>query len=194
MTNGKHPQAQTIQSTVGYAVMRKYILIFVGLQLLLFAMAGHRWGQEFFVLPWTTWLANLCASLVTSFDSNAIAVGRVLRNPTSGFGVSIQPGCNGVEPYIVLIAAIMAFPSSWSHRLWGLSLGFLAVQGLNVVRVISLFYLGQWNQKAFDFAHAYLWQGLIMLDVLVFWLYWAKSGAKKADHPGQAENLVGVAR
>jgi hypothetical protein len=40
--------------------------------------------------------------------------------------------------------------------------------------VISLFYLGQWNQRAFDFAHTYLWQALIMLDVLVFWLYWVK--------------------
>jgi exosortase/archaeosortase family protein len=58
--------------------------------------------------------------------------------------------------------------------LWGLVLGFVAVQGLNVVRVISLFYLGQWNDAAFRVFHEYLWQGLIMVDVLVVWLLWVR--------------------
>jgi exosortase H (IPTLxxWG-CTERM-specific) len=102
-------------------------------------------------------------------------MGKVLWNPANGFGISIEPGCNGVEACIVLIAAILAFPTRWPHRIWGLALGFVAVQGLNVLRVISLFYLGQWNTAAFSFAHEYLWQGLIMIDVLVVWLYWIKA-------------------
>ena len=91
------------------------------------------------------------------------------------FGVSIEPGCNGVEACIVLFAAIVAFPASWRHRTWGLALGFLAVQGLNVIRVISLFYLGQWSDTAFRIAHEYMWQGMIMLDVLVVWLIWVRA-------------------
>ena len=43
-----------------------------------------------------------------------------------------------------------------------------------MVRVISLFYLGQWNLALFEFAHSYLWQALIMLDVLVVWLVWVR--------------------
>ena len=46
------------------------------------------------------------------------------------------------------------------------------MQALNVVRVISLFYLGQWNATAFEWAHLYAWQALIMLDVLIVWLIW----------------------
>ena len=46
----------------------------------------------------------------------------------------------------------------------GLALGFLAIQALNVVRIISLFYLLQWNPVWFEWAHLYLWQALIMLD------------------------------
>ena len=52
--------------------------------------------------------------------------------------------------------------------------GIVAVQGLNVVRVISLFYLGQWNMQVFEWAHLYVWQVLIMLDVLVVWLVWVR--------------------
>lgn len=129
-------------------------------------------------------LARACVALVMLFDETAAAAGKVLWNTATGFGVSIEPGCNGIEACIVLFAAVMAFPSSWRHKLVGLLVGFLAVQGLNVVRVISLFYLGQWNTQVFNFAHEYLWQALIMLDVLVVWLLWVRAGSKSQEASG----------
>jgi len=53
------------------------------------------------------------------------------------------------------------------------------VQAVNVLRIVSLFYLGQWNMQWFEFAHLYLWQALIMLDVLVVWLLWVRYLARK---------------
>ncbi|MFZ4480804.1 MAG: exosortase H [Rhodoferax sp.] len=164
--------------------MRRFFVIFVLLQLLLFGIELTQPVQQFVVLPWTTLLARACVALVTLFDSHAAAVGKVLWNPSTGFGVSIEPGCNGVEACIILFAAIVAFPSTWRHRLWGLGLGFIAVQALNVIRVISLFYLGQWDASAFRIAHEFLWQGLIMLDVLVVWLLWVRASPLPApSHP-----------
>ena len=55
------------------------------------------------------------------------------------------------------------------------------MQGLNVVRVISLFYLGQWNLQVFEWAHLYVWQALIMLDVLVVWLVWVRMLPRAGD-------------
>ena len=85
----------------------------------------------------------------------------------------------------MLVAAILAFPAPWRHRLAGIVVGTLAVQGLNIVRVISLFYLGQWNYDAFEWAHLYVWQALIMLDVLVVWLLWVRWSPEHGDRsPG----------
>jgi exosortase/archaeosortase family protein len=42
------------------------------------------------------------------------------------------------------------------------------------VRIISLFYLGQWNRMWFDWFHLYLWQALIVLDALVVFLLWLR--------------------
>ena len=162
------------------SVMRRFLLIFIAVQIALFGIELFGPVQQFVVLPWTTLLAKACSSLVTLFDASAMSQGKVLFNPSTGFGVSIEPGCNGVEAYIVLIAAMVAFPAPWRHRLIGLVLGFVAVQGLNMVRVISLFYLGQWSQRAFEFFHEYLWQGLIMLDVLVVWLLWMRANPYRA--------------
>jgi exosortase/archaeosortase family protein len=59
-------------------------------------------------------------------------------------------------------------------KLVGLAVGLVAVQAVNLVRIISLFYLSQWSQPVFEFAHLYLWQALIMLDVVVVWLLWMR--------------------
>lgn len=161
--------------------MLRFILVFLLLQLTLFGINMLNVVQHHLVLPWTVFLAQACVWLVTCFDASAAAAGKVLWNTHTGFGVSIEPGCNGVEACIVLFSAIVAFPEHWGHKLWGLGTGFVAVQGLNVVRVISLFYLGQWSTKAFEFAHEYLWQGLIMLDVLLVWLLWVRAGNKPRE-------------
>lgn len=154
--------------------MRRFFLIFLGWQLLFFGIELLQPIQQQIVLPWTTLLARVCVELVTLFDANAAAMGKILWNPSTGFGVSIEPGCNGIEACIILFSAILAFPATWLHKLWGLAIGFVAVQGLNVIRVISLFYLGQWSDTAFRIFHEYLWQGLIMVDVLVVWLVWVR--------------------
>jgi exosortase/archaeosortase family protein len=45
---------------------------------------------------------------------------------------------------------------------------------LNLVRIISLYYLQRWSMTWFDWFHLYLWQALIILDALVFWLVWLR--------------------
>jgi len=143
------------------------------------------WGQEYFVVPWTNALAAISTSLVTLFDANVVAAGKVIQSTASGFAVSIEAGCNGVEATIVLVAAMLAFPAPWKNKLVGLAAGIVAVQGLNVIRVISLFYLGQWSAQVFEWAHLYVWQALIMLDVLIVWLVWVRMLPRTADGDGR---------
>jgi exosortase H (IPTLxxWG-CTERM-specific) len=158
----------------------RFLLVFFSLQAVLFGIELTQPVQQYVVLPWTSLLARFCVALVTLFDADAAAIGKVLWNPSTGFGVSIEPGCNGVEACIVLFAALVAYPATWKYRAWGFAIGFVAVQALNVVRVVSLFYLGQWNDAVFRVFHEYLWQALIMIDVLVVWLLWVRANPEHA--------------
>lgn len=123
--------------------------------------------QQHLIVPFTTLLAHLSAAIILPFDSSVVAYGKVLQFTDTGFAVSIEAGCNGVEAAIVLVAAIIAFPARWRDRLLAIGLGFLAIQMINLARIISLFYLGNWNMAAFSWIHLYLWPALIMLDVLI---------------------------
>ena len=154
--------------------MARFFVLFVAILGALFVAELTPWAQDYLVVPWTNALAAISTSIVTLFDPNVVASGKVIRSVTNGFAVSIEAGCNGVEATLVLCAAIFAFPAPWRHRLAGLAIGIVAVQLLNVVRVISLFYIGQWDFTVFEWAHLYVWQALIMLDVLVVWLIWVR--------------------
>jgi exosortase H (IPTLxxWG-CTERM-specific) len=155
--------------------MIRFFVLFLVLLAVLFGVELTPPVQEWLVEPWTSTLARISAGLVTLFDADVIASGKVLRSTSNAFAVSIEAGCNGVEATLVLLAAMLAFPASWGRKVVGLLAGIAAVQGLNVVRVISLFYIGQWNRDVFEWAHLYVWQALIMLDVLIVWLLWVRT-------------------
>ena len=154
--------------------MFRFLGIFLLVLLALFMAELTPPVQRMVVVPWTNFLAAASAALVHVFDSNVLAYGNVLQDMRSGRGISVEAGCNGVEACIMLAAAVFAYPAQLRARMTGLLVGSVAIQLLNLVRIVSLFYLVQWSARAFEFAHLYLWQALIMLDVLLVWLVWLR--------------------
>jgi exosortase H (IPTLxxWG-CTERM-specific) len=154
--------------------MARFIGIFLLVLLVLFGLEMLEPVHVRIVEPFTGFIATLSAWIITPFDDSVIAYGRVLRDGVGGFAVSIESGCNGVEATIVLIAAVIAFPATWRQRMAVTILGFLAIQVANLLRIISLFYLGQWNIEVFNWIHLYLWPVLIMLDVLIVFIVYLR--------------------
>lgn len=162
--------------------MLRFLIFFILAQATLFFLEMLQPVQQTIILPWTSLLAEFSGWLMTFFDDNVEILGKVIRSTTNNFAVSIEPGCNGVEAMIVLLAAIIAFPAPILYKIKGLIIGFFAIQGINLVRVISLFYLGQWSQELFDWAHLYIWQALIMLDALLVFLIWIRYMPSTPEH------------
>ncbi len=154
--------------------MYKFFFYFIGIQLALFSVAQANSIHTNIIIPFTEIVAHISVWIVKLFDDQVISQGVVLQQVDTGFAVSIQSGCNGVEAVLVLIAAMLAFPAPWKFKFFGIISGFFAVELLNIVRIISLFYLGQWNHSVFEWAHLYIWQALIMLDVLIIFLLWLR--------------------
>lgn len=154
--------------------MGRFAVTFLLILVCLFSVEMTKQVQERLIEPFTGFLATLSAALITPFDSSVVANGKILQFTDSGFAVSIEAGCNGVEATIVLIAAVVAFPAPWRARLAVIALGFLAVQVMNIARIVSLFYLGNWNVGVFTWVHLYLWPVLIMLDVLIVFMVYLR--------------------
>jgi|TARA_R110002072_G_scaffold73834_3_gene175317 exosortase H (IPTLxxWG-CTERM-specific) len=152
----------------------RFVILFVVVLVSLFTLELLPPVQTHVIIPFTEMLAKISAAVILPFDNSVVAYGKILQFRDSGFAVSIEAGCNGVEATIVLVAAVVAFPASWRARLTAIGLGFLAIQALNLVRIISLFYLGNWNLSFFEWIHLYLWPALIMLDVLIVFIVYLR--------------------
>jgi len=152
--------------------MSRFISVFLLILLPIFVLGQTDTVQDLVVEPFTAQIAAVSAALVSLVDADAYSQGYVLGSHSTGFAVAIRPGCNGVEVMVLLAAAILAFPARWGYRILGIALGMLAIQVLNLARIITLFYIGQWNEAAFEWAHLYIWPALIMLDALIVFLIW----------------------
>ena len=155
--------------------MIRFTIIFLVLILTLFALELYQPINKAVIVPFTSLLATVSSFIMQSFDADVMSQGVIISSKSnSANAVKIAAGCNGVEAVIILFAAIFAFPSKFMHKIYGFVLGFFGIQILNVVRIISLYYLLQWDKNWFDWFHLYLWQALIILDALVIWLLWLR--------------------
>nr|WP_316641552.1 exosortase H [uncultured Roseateles sp.] len=156
----------------GTSVVR-FLLTFSLLALAGFGLEITLWVDDHVIKPLTGGIAWLAGQSIQWAGGSAKVAGRVIQHP-DGFAISISNGCSGLEAVILLAAAILAFPASWAARLRGLLLGTVAIMALNLLRVISLYYIGQYSRAWFDWAHLYAWDILIMLDGLIVFLLWIR--------------------
>jgi exosortase H (IPTLxxWG-CTERM-specific) len=122
-------------------------------------------------------LASFSAWLIGAFGGTCLHHNAVLSNPSMGFSMEVRDGCNGVNVVLLLWAAILAYPSNLKWKFTGLAGGLAAIQILNLFRLISLYYLGQYSPPLFEFAHLYLWETLIIIDAIVVFGIWSKRAA-----------------
>jgi len=112
--------------------------------------------------------------LIILFGGSAIVQDAILRAGAGGFAVEMRDGCNAVNVTLLFWSAVLAFPARWKSKLAGLVVGTLILQAINIVRFISLFYIGQYNLTLFEFTHGYLWETLLVLDTLVIFAIWVR--------------------
>ena len=137
---------------------------------------------QFADAAFSRWLVAVSQGLIHACGGHAAREGAILRS-SAGFAVEMRDGCNAVNVTILLLSAVIAFPSSWKMKALGVVAGSVIIQVVNIVRFISLYYLGQYSMTWFDFAHAYLWESLLVLDTMVvFWLW-----VNRVLRPGAAD-------
>jgi exosortase H (IPTLxxWG-CTERM-specific) len=125
-------------------------------------------------------LAAVSAWLIHFSGGYCLRHAAVLSNPAVNFAMEVRDGCNGINVVVLLWSAMFAYPASLKWRLLGVTAGLAAIQSLNLFRLISLFYLGQYNHSLFEFAHEYLWEFLIILDGIVVFNLWIRQASKRS--------------
>ena len=105
----------------------------------------------------------------------------MIRSPL--FAVDVKNGCNGIEAALLLLAAMLAFPAPPKARAIGIAAGLAAIQGVNLFRIVSLFWLGAHRRDVFELFHAAIWQTTLILLAVGIFLRGAAPGAEAPLKP-----------
>jgi exosortase H (IPTLxxWG-CTERM-specific) len=124
------------------------------------------------VTSFTRGLVEISAMVIGLLGGGATAHEVILQNPSNGFAMEVLDGCNGIDVVVLLWAAILAYPASWRQKGKGLLAGTVIINVINFLRIISLFYLGQYDRQWFEFAHLYVWESVfVLLTLTIFWMW-----------------------
>ncbi len=125
------------------------------------------------------WIARITSAIVNAFGGRTIVSGNVIQ--ASGFALSVVNSCTGIFTTGVFLVGVLAYPASLRAKLIGVGMGMFGVFIVNIVRLVSLFYIGVHFPRLFDKAHLLVWQSLIIVFALFLWLIWAGKVAH-AEH------------
>ena len=137
-----------------------------------FLVLALRPVNDHIVDPYTSFVAQESSIVLNSFGEDTKVVGQVLTSRR--FSVTIFNGCNGLEAILIFVSGVLAFPAPWRRKLLGVALGFVAIQVFNVIRVVSLFYVGILRPQWFNVSHVFVWQSLVIVFGVVLWLTWVR--------------------
>lgn len=137
------------------------------------------WGA---VRPSAALIDWLSPQSSTRIDGTAI-VGQQAR-------LSVIPGCEGSGTLFLLLAAILAYPTSWRARLIALPIGTLLIGTLNVLRITTLYFVLATTPERFEIAHGVIAPGLIVLLGALLFLGWTGMLAR-SNHSERAQENPG---
>ena len=171
MAKKKNPPSTIATGWRAYRMEIRFLLLFLLLLGGSFTVISLTWVNDHLVEPFTSGVAGASAVALNVIGQDITREETMLSN--SRFRVNIRNGCNGVETMLIFLSAVLAFPASWRSRLSGVGLGLLAIQAINLVRVVALFLTGVYLPKLFDASHTVIWQTIVILFGFLLWIFWA---------------------
>ncbi len=95
---------------------------------------------------------------------------------STAFRMTIEPHCSALGIILFYSAAVLAFPASMMRKIAGLSVGFIILYALNMVRIATIYLTGAHWPARLQGVHEELWPSLLIMGTLLLcgaWVYYA---------------------
>ena len=139
---------------------------------LLLALRSNLAGDRL-LRPVVTTAAAAATSALNLFGVPATRTGVQIIGP-DGRSVIIVAQCIGIDAVILLLPAILVFPTNWRAKALGVGVALVVMGGLNFVRIVSLCYLDIYSRSALEIGHLYVWPVVVIVAALLTLLVWVE--------------------
>lgn len=153
-----------------------FVLGFLVLMGLFYAFMLTSFFTEHFQPAVVTVNARISSAILNLFGEATSASGPMIASEAAT--ISVKRGCDALVPIFLYISAVLAFPASWRSKLFGILWGVLFLFVLNIVRIISLFWIQLYKPAIFDMMHLEVWQVLFIILGIAAWGVWMQKSMK----------------
>jgi archaeosortase B (VPXXXP-CTERM-specific) len=125
--------------------------------------------------------ARATGAILNLFGASAQVDGNLISS--AHYSMRIVTECTGLVPMAIVVCAVLAYPSTAKQKAIGAVLGIVGMFVLNLVRTVSLFFIGgHFSASFFDTAHFLIWQPVMIVAAIVLWLVWVEKLVRVAPH------------
>ena len=124
------------------------------------------------------WASNL---ILSGLQQHTTVTGNTIKSDNLTF--VIKRGCDATEPIWMLAAGVIAFPAPLLRKLVGILAGTMLLLGINLLRVVGLFFVRRDHPGIYDTLHLTVFPAVFIMLAFVIWYGWVEwtVGGGKGD-------------
>ena len=145
-------------------------------------------------LQWKPWFSDLylwpiswtAASLIDLFGATVAAYDPVDQHEFTvieigRFVFHVEHQCSGISAFFIYLAALVAYPADWEHKLRGALIGLPAFFAYGTLRLVILGGIALTIPDLLQFFHLYFMVILNLGFVMMLWTDWIRRVSETAD-------------
>ncbi len=147
---------------------RYLLLVSFGLILLDSTILASLVEHTCYLLAWLSYQINHLFN-----DAIILQTKDILRYAPAGFAVLVGAECSGLHSIWITSAFMLLYPTNYQYKIIGITTTIIILQLINIIRLLSLVYIGQWQPDWFHNVHYYLYPAFFHLASLLILITWA---------------------
>ena len=129
-------------------------------------------------VPWIgftrTATASAASTSLAMLGMQASSVGSIVTIEGGALSYDVTSGCTAIFIGLLFVTAVFAFPSAWRPKLVAVVVGLPLLAFCNVVRLVTMGWVGVRARFLYDSLHFVYWQALLVLFVSVGFYGWTR--------------------